>query len=272
MRLCDQGTTPTDGPETVSACSTPEVEDPVEEENSHHEGPDFDDILDVPHYMKPVLIKFAKRWPNKDYEDLAVWFHKRFLKTIAADVVQGGYSKPKLVLVISSSECWLTWRCLVAILEQGRESNVEHTRSGGRKAKGKKAQYIHVRIGARRPCVAECASDDSPTATSNHETPPRRKASTKATTPNRNSATQAGMTTGTTASGRPEVFKVNFERRVLRSHRRATGPGSQPAEPAQLIYASRKVGPCPCVDIHCHGRESSTGEVKSELPLTDVCH
>jgi hypothetical protein len=270
MRLSDQSTSPTDGLDIVSACSTPEVEDPMEQEKWRHERPDFDDIMDVPHYMKPVLIRFAKRWPNESHEALALWFHKRFLKTIAVDVVQCGFSKSQFDVVISSSECWLTWRYLVAILEQNPLSDVPQKLSGRRKATGRKTQLIEVRISAHRPGAAECASEVCPTSTSDHETQRRRKTSTQASTTDRDSATQHPMTTASTASGRRGRNKVNFERRVLRSNRTSSLAASQPAQSAQSIYGSRKVEPFR--DNNCHGREYGIDEVRTQLSVSDACH
>jgi hypothetical protein len=270
MRMSDQSTSPTDGLDTVSACSTPEVEDPMEQEKSRLERPDFDDIMDVPHYMKPVLIRYAKRWPNDSHQDLALWFRKRFLKTIAEDVVQCGFPQPQFILVISRGGCWLTWRCLVAILEQNRQSNVPQRRSGGRKATGRKTQTIEVRISANRPGAAECASEVCPTSTSDHETQSRRMTSTKAITTDRDSAMQHAMTTVSTSSGRRGRNKVNFERRVLRSNRTSSLAASQPAQSAQSIYGSRKVEPFRY--NNCHGREYSIEEVRTQLSVSDACH
>jgi hypothetical protein len=240
------------------------------QEKWRHESPDFDHIIDVPHYMKPVLIRFAKRWHNKSYEALALWFHKRFLKTIAVDVVQCGFSKSQFALVIGSSECWLTWRCFVAILDQNQETNVQQRRSGGWKAKARKTQSIEVRISARRAGAAECASELCPTSTSDHETQRRRKTSTQAITTDRDSATQHPMTTVSTASRRRGRNNVNFERRVLRSNRTSSLAASQPAQSAHSIYDSRKVEPCR--HNNCHGREYSIDEVRTQLSVSDAVH
>jgi hypothetical protein len=265
MRMSDQSTSPTDGLDTASACSTPEVEDP-----SRHERPDFDDIMDVPHYMKPVLIRYAKRWPNDSHQDLALWFRKRFLKTIAEDVVQCGFPQPQFILVISRSGCWLTWRCLVAILEQNRQSNVPQRSSGGREATGRKTQLIEVRISAHRPGAAEYASEVCPTSTSDHDMQHGRKTSTQAITTDLDSATQNPMTPVSTASRRRGRNNVNFKRRVLRSNRTSSLAASQPAPSAQSIYGSRKVEPFR--DNKSYGREYSIDEVRTQLSVSDACH